>query len=138
MADNSNNGSGYVNFNICRSFNQNISTTLTMLTGAAIPAFTEEVTEGRVTYAPMLLLVVSLVLKLLLLTKHQITLLFTTWDTKMILMALFLVLVRVSHYVVLLTLLKYLLKLFQQATSTTEHSFTVLTLLVNKKPSFYT
>ena len=54
MADNSNNGSGYVNFNICRSFNQNIDTTLTMLTGAEIPAFTEEVTEGRITYAPVL------------------------------------------------------------------------------------
>ncbi len=54
MADNSNNGSGYVNFNICRSFNQNISTTLTMLTGAEIPAFTEEVTEDRITYAPVL------------------------------------------------------------------------------------
>ena len=54
MADNSNNGSGYVNFNICRSFNQNIDTTLTMLTGAEIPAFTEEVTDGRITYAPIL------------------------------------------------------------------------------------
>jgi len=54
MADNSNNGSGYVNYNICRSFNQNIDTTLTMLTGAEVPAFTEEVTEGRRTYAPVL------------------------------------------------------------------------------------
>jgi len=54
MADNSNNGSGYVNFNICRSFNQNIDTTLTMLTGAEVPAFTEEVVEGRRTYTPFL------------------------------------------------------------------------------------
>ncbi len=40
MADNSNNGSGYVNYNICRSFNQTIDTTLTMLTGAEVPGFT--------------------------------------------------------------------------------------------------
>lgn len=40
MADNYNNGSGYVNYNICRSFNQNIDTTLTMLTGAEVPGFT--------------------------------------------------------------------------------------------------
>ncbi len=44
MADNSNNGSGYVNYNICRSFNQNISTSLTMLTGAEVPAFTVSTT----------------------------------------------------------------------------------------------
>ena len=40
MADNSNNGSGYVNYNICRSFNQHIKTSMTMLTGAEVPAFT--------------------------------------------------------------------------------------------------
>jgi len=54
MADNSNNGSGYRNFNICRSFNQNISTSLTMLTGAEVPAFTEEVVGDRKTVAPYL------------------------------------------------------------------------------------
>lgn len=44
MADNFNNGSGYVNYNLCRSFNQNIDTTLTMLTGAEVPAFTVSAT----------------------------------------------------------------------------------------------
>ncbi len=44
MADNSNNGSGYVNYNICRSFNQHITTSLTMLTGAEVPAFTNTAT----------------------------------------------------------------------------------------------
>ena len=46
MADNSNNGSGYINYNICRSFNQHISTSLTMLTGAEIPAFTNTATPA--------------------------------------------------------------------------------------------
>ena len=46
MADNSNNGSGYVNYNICRSFNQNIDTTLTMLTGAVVPGFTGTATPA--------------------------------------------------------------------------------------------
>lgn len=42
MATNANNGSGYVNYNICRSFNQNINTSLTMLTGAEVPVKTAE------------------------------------------------------------------------------------------------
>lgn len=46
MADNSNNGSGYVNFNICRSFNQTISTSLTMFTGANAPVTTDGVLTG--------------------------------------------------------------------------------------------
>lgn len=46
MADNSNNGSGYVNFNICRSFNQTISTSLTMFTGAEAPVITDGVLTG--------------------------------------------------------------------------------------------
>lgn len=46
MADNSNNGSGYVNYNICRSFNQNIETTITMLTGAVVPGFTGSTTPA--------------------------------------------------------------------------------------------
>ncbi len=40
MANNAESKNGYVNFNLCRSFNQRIETSLTMLTGAAVPGFT--------------------------------------------------------------------------------------------------
>ncbi len=42
MAYNPNNavGTEYINTNICRSFNQHIATSLTMLTGANVPGFT--------------------------------------------------------------------------------------------------
>tara|TARA_R110000851_G_scaffold245017_1_gene397814 strand:+ start:149 stop:544 length:396 start_codon:yes stop_codon:yes gene_type:complete len=39
MADNTQPTSGYVNYNLCRSFNQHITTALTMLTGASTPGF---------------------------------------------------------------------------------------------------
>ena len=39
MANNAESENGYINFNLCRSFNQNIKTSLTMLTGAAVPGF---------------------------------------------------------------------------------------------------
>jgi|TARA_R110001606_G_scaffold225307_1_gene373386 hypothetical protein len=37
MANNAESKNGYVNFNLCRSFNQHIKTSMTILTGAAIP-----------------------------------------------------------------------------------------------------
>ena len=44
MANNAESKNGYVNYNLCRSFNQNIKTSLTMLTGAnggtILPALT--------------------------------------------------------------------------------------------------
>lgn len=46
MANNAESKNGYVNFNLCRSFNQRITTALTMLTGAAVPGFTGATTIG--------------------------------------------------------------------------------------------
>ena len=36
MANNAESKNGYVNFNLCRSFNQHIKTSMRILTGAAI------------------------------------------------------------------------------------------------------
>jgi hypothetical protein len=49
MADNTNTRSGYVNYNRCRSFNQNINTSLTMLTGAEVPGFVTTTTVPALT-----------------------------------------------------------------------------------------
>lgn len=49
MADNTNTRSGYVNYNRCRSFNQNIGTSLTMLTGAELPGFASTTTIPALT-----------------------------------------------------------------------------------------
>jgi len=46
MANNAESKNGYVNFNLCRSFNQRIGTSLTMLTGAAVPGFTGATTTS--------------------------------------------------------------------------------------------
>ena len=46
MANNAESKNGYVNFNLCRSFNQLIGTSLTMLTGAAVPGFTGATTTS--------------------------------------------------------------------------------------------
>lgn len=49
MADNTNTRSGYVNYNRCRSFNQTVGTSLTMLTGAEVPGFAETSTIPALT-----------------------------------------------------------------------------------------
>lgn len=46
MANNAESKNGYVNFNLCRSFNQRIGTSLTMLTGAVVPGFTGATTTS--------------------------------------------------------------------------------------------
>ena len=48
MANNAESKNGYVNYNLCRSFNQNIKTSLTMLTGAAVPGFTGASNGGTI------------------------------------------------------------------------------------------
>lgn len=46
MSTNADNNSGYINYNLCRSFNQRVATTLTMLTGANPPGITNSDTPS--------------------------------------------------------------------------------------------